>query len=235
MDACNDNDEIDHAHDVFVSYAHKDAAHDVANAQAIGNWLDDEGYAVWWDRHLLFGDVRENLERKVRHAKCVIVLWSPQAARSEWVARECKWAVEGKKLAPVIIEDEPLQPGWDKFLWLKLTDFEAQKDELRRRLPPPSLKRGVAIAGLPSPARTFVGRVDELAALRKAWDSTAAGADAAQKTNVFVLHAIGGAGKSALLQQFLRPLDDGKLAGGQGLRVVGLLPRLGRQPHRQRR
>ncbi len=198
---------------MFISYAHEDINHDVANAQAIGDWLDDEGYDVWWDRHLLFGDVQKALERKVRHAKRVIVLWSPRAAESKWVARECEWAAEGNNLAPVIIEDQPLQPGWECFLWLKLTDFESQKEQLRRRLPPPSLKRGVAVTGLPTPARSFIGREDELARLCRAWDSTAAGADLALKTSVFVLHAIGGAGKTALLQEFLRPLDGGQLAG----------------------
>ncbi len=198
---------------MFISYAHEDAGRDVAIAQAIGNWLDDEGYDVWWDRHLLFGDVQKDLEWKVRYAKRVIVVWSPQAAKSKCVACECEWAVKGEKLAPVIIEDHPLQQGWERFFWLKLTDFEVQKDELRRRLPPPSLKRGVAIAGMPTPARAFIGREGELVRLRQAWDSTAAGADPALKTNVFVLHAIGGAGKSALLQEFLRPLEGGQLPG----------------------
>ena len=207
------SDDVARAYDVFLSYAHLDADHDVANAQMLGTWLDDEGYDVWWDRHLLFGDVQEHLEQKVRRSKCVIVLWSPQAAKSEWVARECGWAAKDGKLAPVIIEDEPLKPEWDRFLWLKLTNFEAQKDELRRRLPAPSLGRGIAIAGLPTPAHVFVGREDELARLRQAWDSTAATASPVLKTNVVVLHAIGGAGKSALLQEFLRPLDGGQLPG----------------------
>ena len=95
----------------------------------------------------------------------------------------------------------------EPFHRLKPTDFEKLKNDLRHCLPPPSLKRGVAIAGLPMRASTFIGRKNELERLRTAWNSTAAGADPEQKTNVFVLHAIGGAGKSALLQEFLHSLN----------------------------
>lgn len=116
--------EIDHSHDVFVSYAHKDAEHDVANARQIANWLDGEGYDVWWDSRLRFGEVQAQLKQKVQNARHVIVLWSPQAAASKWVRQECSWALERGNLAPVIVEDHPLEPEWQRFLWLELTNFE---------------------------------------------------------------------------------------------------------------
>ena len=206
--------EIDNTHDVFISYAHLDAEHDVANAQLIANWLDGEGYDVWWDSRLRFGEVQAQLKQKVQNARHVIVLWSPQAAASKWVRQECLWALECGNLAPVIIEDHPdhpLEPEWRRFLWLNLTNFEEQKSELRTRLEPPFVVRGPD--RLPTAARTFIGRENELAQLKKAWDSTADNADPAQKTNVLVFHAVGGAGKSALLQQFLHPSDGKRFPG----------------------
>ena len=49
--------------------------------------------------------------------------------------------------------------------------------------------------------------------LQKAWASTAPSADPAQKTNIVVLHAIGGAGKTALMRHFVDGLADGDFAG----------------------
>ena len=86
-----------------------------------------------------------------------------------------------------------------------------QKSVLRSRLGPPSVVRGPD--RLPTAARTFIGRENELAQLKKAWDSTSDNADPAQKTNVLVFHAVGGAGKSALLQQFLHPSDGKRFLG----------------------
>jgi hypothetical protein len=147
----------------------------------------------------------------VRNAKYVIVLWSHHAARSEWVERECKWAIQDKKLVPVVIDDISLPPKWEDFLWLKLTNFDKQKSELRSKLgPPTAIPR---IKSLPSPARLFIGRGTELSDLRKAWCSTENNANPAEKTNVFVLHAIGGAGKTALVHQFLHPSGNETFPG----------------------
>ncbi len=49
--------------------------------------------------------------------------------------------------------------------------------------------------------------------LQKAWASTATVADPAQKTNIVVLHAIGGAGKTALMRHFVDGLADTDFAG----------------------
>jgi tetratricopeptide (TPR) repeat protein len=204
--------DLRHTHDVFISYAHLDAEHDVANARLIATWLEAEGYDVWWDSSIRFARVLTQLQQKVLSARHVLVLWSHQAAKSEWVLRECRWADEQNKLAPVILDDCPLPPKWEKeYLWLRLRDFESQKSELRSKLGPPTVIP--RIETLPSAARLFVGRKDELATLRTAWASTADNADPARKTNVLVFHAIGGAGKSALLHEFLYPAAGESFSG----------------------
>jgi hypothetical protein len=219
------DEHIIDAPDVFISYAHKDAEHDVANARMIGQWLEAVGYAVWWDRSMLFGDWQAQLKQKADKAQKVIVLWSPNAAASRVVYAECFIAAGNGTLAPVIIEphpDHPLPESWKHFHYLKLTDFEAQKADILRMLPPPGALREppaapederISIFALPSGAATFIGREDELAKLAQAWASTAPSATPAQKTNVFVLHAIGRAGKSAILRQFLDTLADKQFEG----------------------
>ena len=212
-------EDIAHAHDVSISYAHVDADHDVANARAIANWLENEGYKVWWDRSLLAGD--KWLKALVKNATCakrVILLWSPQAAKRDWVMTEARIAAAEDKLVPLIIEEHPIPAELADVQFRKVTSFEDQKTEIlkvinlkpssRRDLPVMIEDGQICLAGLPTAASTFIGRDDELGRLGQAWASTATGADASQKTNVFVLHAIGGAGKSALMRQFLDQLAD---------------------------
>jgi len=71
--------------DVFVSYARNDEAVAVRVADA----LRSDGYAVWRDdelpAHLAYADV---IEERLKSAKAVVVLWSAEAARSQWVRAE---------------------------------------------------------------------------------------------------------------------------------------------------
>ncbi len=81
--------------DVFISYSRKDKERVARLARAI----EDEGYDVWWDAelppHQSYGDV---ITRKISEAKAAIVVWSPDAAASEWVRAEADMARNQKKL-----------------------------------------------------------------------------------------------------------------------------------------
>jgi adenylate cyclase len=71
--------------DVFVSYARTDEA----TADSVANALRAEGFAVWRDdqlpAHRAYADV---IEERLHSAKAVVVLWSAEAARSQWVRAE---------------------------------------------------------------------------------------------------------------------------------------------------
>jgi adenylate cyclase len=71
--------------DVFISYARSNEA----EASAVGDALRSEGYAVWRDdelpAHRTYGEV---IEERLGSAKAVVVLWSADAARSQWVRAE---------------------------------------------------------------------------------------------------------------------------------------------------
>ena len=75
--------------DVFVSYARNDEAVAVRVVDA----LRSDGYAVWRDdelpAHLAYADV---IEERLKSAKAVVVLWSAEAARSQWVRAEADTA-----------------------------------------------------------------------------------------------------------------------------------------------
>jgi adenylate cyclase len=87
--------------DIFVSYGRSTErqAHQVAEA------LRGVGYNVWRDdelpAHRAYSDV---IEERLRSAKAVIVLWSAEAARSQWVRAEADIAREAGTLVQVTID-----------------------------------------------------------------------------------------------------------------------------------
>ena len=71
--------------DVFVSYARPDEPHSERVAEA----LRAAGYSVWRDdelpAHRAYSDV---IEERLKSASAVVVLWSAEAAKSQWVRSE---------------------------------------------------------------------------------------------------------------------------------------------------
>ena len=93
--------------DIFLSYAR----HDRGTARIIADCLADEGFSVWWDASLHSGETfDEVIERNLRDAKAVVVLWSPASVASRWVRAEATLADRRDKLAPAIIQpcDRPI-------------------------------------------------------------------------------------------------------------------------------
>ena len=80
--------------DIFISYAR--STQDVAERIAVA--FRERGYGVWWDEelpaHRAYTDV---IEERLRAAKAVVVVWSADAAKSQWVRAEADLArCEGK-------------------------------------------------------------------------------------------------------------------------------------------
>src|SRR5436309_3404104 len=71
--------------DVFVSYARPDEPH----AKRVADALAAQGYAVWRDdelpAHRAYADV---IQERLSSAGAVVVLWSAEAAKSQWVRAE---------------------------------------------------------------------------------------------------------------------------------------------------
>jgi hypothetical protein len=93
--------------DIFLSYARQDRG----TARLFADGLVAEGFTVWWDASLRSGETfDEVIERNLRDAKAVVVLWSPASVASRWVRAEATLADRRNKLAPAIIEacDRPI-------------------------------------------------------------------------------------------------------------------------------
>jgi hypothetical protein len=82
---------------LFLSHAHADKH----EAQALRRALEDHGVAVWEDvLGLRAGDRLDDLEREVKTARGLLLLWTPAANESEWVEREAGWACQAREENP---------------------------------------------------------------------------------------------------------------------------------------
>ena len=93
--------------DIFLSYSREDRT----AARHFAESFAREGFSVWWDAALRSGQTfDEVIERELRAAKAVVVLWSPRSVASRWVRAEATLADRRNKLVPAIIEacDRPI-------------------------------------------------------------------------------------------------------------------------------
>jgi hypothetical protein len=204
-------------YDVFISYKRQDdAAREVLVAA-----LDAAGYEVFWDGKLNQDDWKGELRDEINRSMIVICLWSAQAAAAENVKAEAYHAFRIKKLLSAPIEHKSVVPKY--FKTTNLHPLDGWADETRRRpqiqrilgtlervTGGPSRKRGTSapilenklvappeFGDIPGAPDRLIGWDAELAMLRDAWASRPP-----KKVNAVVLHALGGAGKSALLRTF---------------------------------
>jgi adenylate cyclase len=87
--------------DVFVSYAHSDGA----IAERVADVLRGDGFRVWRDdelpAHRAYVDV---IQERLNSAAAVIVLWSAEAAKSQWVRAEADTARMSGRLVQAVLD-----------------------------------------------------------------------------------------------------------------------------------
>ena len=88
--------------DIFISYAKEDRDWVVSFADA----LRQQGWTVWWDRSIPFGQsFQEVIETELNAAQCAIVVWSRHSVDSGWVSAEADEARNRNIMVPVLIDD----------------------------------------------------------------------------------------------------------------------------------
>jgi hypothetical protein len=88
--------------DVFISYKREERGRCVA----IYNALVDLKLSVWFDAHIEPGtDFDREIEREVRRARAVLVLWSELAADSDWIRAEARTGRQSDRLVAVRLDD----------------------------------------------------------------------------------------------------------------------------------
>jgi TIR domain len=87
--------------DVFISYRKADWA----KAKALAEALKVENVDVWWDTALETGETFDDkIQAVLEKVKCVVVVWSKESVKSEWVRAESSVGRERGILVPVMIQ-----------------------------------------------------------------------------------------------------------------------------------
>ncbi|MDR4497141.1 MAG: DUF1566 domain-containing protein [Candidatus Scalindua sp.] len=87
--------------------------------------LEQQGWSVWWDRKIPPGrSFDEVIEEALVGARCVIVLWSKESVKSDWVKEEASEGARRKILVPVLIEDVGIPLGFRRIQAAQLIDWQ---------------------------------------------------------------------------------------------------------------
>lgn len=111
--------------DIFISYARSTAR----EAEAMGETLRSLGYSVWRDNdlpsHRSYSDV---IEEQIGLARAVLVVWSTEAVRSQWVRSEADKARGRDKLVQLALDRVELPMPFDQIQCADLTGWSGETD-----------------------------------------------------------------------------------------------------------
>jgi len=111
--------------DIFISYARSTAV----QAQRIAEALRALGYDVWRDdalpAHRAYGEV---IEERLQAARAVVVIWSAEAVKSEWVQSEADTARTDRKLVQLTVDGSRLPRPFDRIQCADLAGWTGDPD-----------------------------------------------------------------------------------------------------------
>jgi len=106
--------------DVFISYARPAEA----QAKRIAEALRSLGYGVWRDDELpAHRDYSEVIEERLRAARAVVVVWSAEAVKSQWVRAEADLAREAGTLVQLSLDGAALPMPFNRIQCADLTGW----------------------------------------------------------------------------------------------------------------
>ncbi|MGI8611233.1 MAG: TIR domain-containing protein [Sphingomicrobium sp.] len=112
--------------EIFISYARSSEPHAVQIARV----LQDHGYSVWWDEdlpaHRAYSEV---IEERLNSARAVLVVWSADAAKSEWVRAEADAARQMRKLVQLSIDGVLPPMPFNQIQCPALTNWNGKADD----------------------------------------------------------------------------------------------------------
>lgn len=112
--------------DVFISYRRSDRA----IAEALYRALKEEGLDIWWDASLQAGETfDEKIQSILQSSKAIILLWSPEAAESEWVRGEGTIGRERGVLVPVMVKPVNIPVPFNLIHTADLCDWNGDRSD----------------------------------------------------------------------------------------------------------
>ena len=107
---------------VFLSYARAD----VDCAKTLAEHVARAGHEVWWDRELHGGSrFSAEIDKALRDAEAVVVLWSEASLESAWVQDEAAEGRDSGRLVPAVIDDVRPPLGFRQYQAIDLTDLRS--------------------------------------------------------------------------------------------------------------
>jgi hypothetical protein len=112
--------------DVFISYRRSDRP----TAEALYRALKEEGLDIWWDASLRAGETfDEKIQSILQSSKAIVVLWSPEAAESEWVRGEGTIGRERGVLVPVMVKPVNIPVPFNLIHTADLCDWNGDRSD----------------------------------------------------------------------------------------------------------
>ena len=106
---------------VFLSYARED----VETAKPLAECIGRAGHEVWWDRQIQGGSrFASEIDRELKDAEAVVVLWSPASIESAWVQDEAAEGRDSGRLVPVSLESAKPPLGFRQFQTIDLGKWD---------------------------------------------------------------------------------------------------------------
>ena len=215
---------------VFVSYARPDEK----AAKAIIRTLEQSGFSVWWDGLIPGGErFGAHISAALEGARAVIVLWSANASRSDWVKDEASYGRDRHRLIPLSIDGSEPPLGFRQFQCIDISKggvrrgspamprAVAARAEVMGRAPnEPERERGVAGINRRA-ALLFGGAVAVAGGGFAAWRLLAPAANPANSIAVLPFENLSGDAAKRYLSDGLAAELRARLARNSLLSVVG--------------
>ncbi len=132
---------------IFLSYARAD----VDCAKKLADLIGRAGHEVWWDRELHGGSrFTAEIDKALRDAEAVIVLWSDASLESAWVQDEAAEGRDSGRLVPATIDAVRPPLGFRQYQAIDLSDL--RNGQQPERLD--ELLRAIVKMGAPGEAKT---------------------------------------------------------------------------------
>ena len=110
---------------VFLSYSREDAAAAKQLAECIGR----AGHQVWWDRQIEGGSrFTAEIDRELKNADAVVVIWSQASVESPWVQDEAAEGRDSGRLVPVMLGTDKPPLGFRQFQSVDFGSWDGEGD-----------------------------------------------------------------------------------------------------------
>src|SRR5579862_412184 len=106
--------------DIFISYARSTEG----QARQVAEALRALGYGVWRDDELpAHRGCSEVIEERLRAAKAVVVIWSAEAVKSQWVRAEADIAREAGTMVQLTLDSAPRPMPFNRIQCADMTEI----------------------------------------------------------------------------------------------------------------